>query len=69
MTGGQAAGPAVSHGDRPVSRAGPLVNRGALAAALRAAVRGEVRFDAGSRALYATDASNYRQLPLGVVSG
>jgi hypothetical protein len=31
--------------------------------ALRAAVRGEVRFDDGSRALYATDASNYRQVP------
>ena len=26
-----------------------------------------VRFDAGSRALYAADASNYRQLPIGVV--
>jgi len=26
-----------------------------------------VRFDAGSRALYATDASNYRQVPIGVV--
>ena len=34
---------------------------------LRLAVRGEVRFDAGSRALYATDASNYRQVPIGVV--
>jgi len=31
------------------------------------AIRGEVRFDAGSRALYATDASNYRQVPIGVV--
>jgi FAD/FMN-containing dehydrogenase/Fe-S oxidoreductase len=30
-------------------------------------VRGEVRFDAGSRALYSTDASNYRQVPIGVV--
>ncbi len=39
----------------------------ALAAALRHTVRGEVRFDDGSRALYATDASNYRQTPLGVV--
>ena len=39
----------------------------ALAAALRKVVRGEVRFDAGSRALYATDASNYRQVPIGVV--
>ena len=30
-------------------------------------VAGEVRFDAGTKALYATDASNYRQVPLGVV--
>src|SRR5918994_5884354 len=34
---------------------------------LRAEIRGEVRFDAGSRALYATDGSNYRQVPIGVV--
>lgn len=34
---------------------------------LRALIRGEVRFDAGSRALYATDSSNYRQVPVGVV--
>jgi FAD/FMN-containing dehydrogenase len=26
-----------------------------------------MRFDAGSRALYATDGSNYRQVPIGVV--
>ena len=38
-----------------------------LAEQLRDAVRGEVRFDDGSRALYATDASNYRQVPIGVV--
>ncbi len=38
-----------------------------LESRLRAAVRGEVRFDASSRALYATDASNYRQPPVGVV--
>jgi FAD/FMN-containing dehydrogenase/Fe-S oxidoreductase len=38
-----------------------------LAAALTQAVRGEVRFDPASRALYATDASNYRQLPIGLV--
>ncbi|MEW5981445.1 MAG: FAD-linked oxidase C-terminal domain-containing protein [Acidobacteriota bacterium] len=38
-----------------------------LAAALRARVDGEVRFDAPSRALYATDSSNYRQVPIGVV--
>ena len=30
-------------------------------------IEGEVRFDAGTRALYATDASNYRLVPVGVV--
>jgi FAD/FMN-containing dehydrogenase/Fe-S oxidoreductase len=39
----------------------------ALAEALGRAVKGEVRFDTGYRALYATDASNYRQVPIGVV--
>ena len=39
----------------------------ALAADLREVVDGEVRFDAGSRAAYSTDASNYRQVPIGVV--
>jgi FAD/FMN-containing dehydrogenase/Fe-S oxidoreductase len=34
---------------------------------LRARVDGEVRFDVGSRGTYATDASNYRHVPLGVV--
>ncbi|WP_165989901.1 FAD-binding and (Fe-S)-binding domain-containing protein, partial [Streptomyces sp. YIM 98790] len=34
---------------------------------LRRHVSGEVRFDDGSRALYATDASNFRQEPIGVV--
>jgi FAD/FMN-containing dehydrogenase/Fe-S oxidoreductase len=34
---------------------------------LKRTVRGEVRFDRGSRALYASDASNYRQIPIGLV--
>jgi FAD/FMN-containing dehydrogenase/Fe-S oxidoreductase len=34
---------------------------------LRRRLEGEVRFDSASRALYATDASNYRLVPLGVV--
>src|ERR671922_201999 len=38
-----------------------------LTAQLKARTRGEVRFDEGSRGLYATDASNYRQVPIGVV--
>lgn len=34
---------------------------------LKEKIEGEVRFDHGSGALYATDASNYRQVPIGVV--
>src|SRR6266550_4601261 len=34
---------------------------------LQRTVKGEVRFDRGSRALYATDGSNYRQIPIGLV--
>src|ERR1700688_2744868 len=30
-------------------------------------IKGEVRFDRGSRAMYATDGSNYRQIPIGLV--
>src|SRR5581483_952665 len=43
------------------------VDAAGLEAELRGRIEGEVRFDAGSRALYATDASNYRQVPIGVV--
>ena len=38
-----------------------------LEAQLRRKVRGEVRFDAASRAAYSTDASNYRHIPIGLV--
>lgn len=34
---------------------------------LTSVIDGEVRFDNGSRALYSTDSSNYRQIPVGVV--
>ncbi|THA32106.1 FAD-binding oxidoreductase [Streptomyces sp. A1277] len=40
----------------------------ALVRDLRAAVRGEVAFDATARALTTMDASNYRRVPLGVVA-
>ena len=50
----------------PAPRSSSLDAAG-LAESLRRAIRGEVRFDAGSRALYATDGSNYRQIPIGVV--
>jgi FAD/FMN-containing dehydrogenase/Fe-S oxidoreductase len=43
------------------------VDRIIVQQALESVIEGEVRFDAGSRALYATDGSNYRQVPIGVV--
>src|SRR2546427_7678962 len=64
----------VTAGPRPraeTSRREPVrsaVNAGdALESDLRSRVAGEVRFTAGDRALYATDSSNYRQVPIGVV--
>ncbi|NYF91698.1 FAD-binding and (Fe-S)-binding domain-containing protein [Tunturiibacter empetritectus] len=38
-----------------------------LAQLLQEQIRGEVRFDPASKALYSTDASNYRHIPIGVV--
>jgi FAD/FMN-containing dehydrogenase/Fe-S oxidoreductase len=55
--------PLSSHG-KPIDTFGRAAE---LDSELRRAVRGEVRFDRGSRALYSTDASNYRQVPIGVV--
>jgi FAD/FMN-containing dehydrogenase/Fe-S oxidoreductase len=55
--------PLSSHG-KPVdsfAQASELENE------LKRTVKGEVRFDRGSRALYAADASNYRQIPIGLV--
>ncbi|MGN6444568.1 FAD-binding and (Fe-S)-binding domain-containing protein [Amnibacterium sp.] len=51
---------------RPADPAGD-VDVETLRRALVANVDGEVRFDEGSRATYATDSSNYRQVPIGVV--
>jgi FAD/FMN-containing dehydrogenase/Fe-S oxidoreductase len=48
----------ISQGAAALAEAGRKLSR---------AVRGEVRFDGLSRSLYATDASNYRIIPLGVV--
>lgn len=43
------------------------VNVSELESELKKAITGDVHFDEGSRALYSTDSSNYRQIPLGVV--
>lgn len=45
----------------------PTSDLSALERALRAAVRGDVSVDATTRGLYATDASHYQMMPLGVV--
>ena len=58
---------AVRISDIPHTRQSSTVDAKSLESELRALIRGEVRFDAGSRALYATDSSNYRQVPIGVV--
>jgi FAD/FMN-containing dehydrogenase len=58
--------PPAARRSRPKDAAGD-VDVPALERALRAEVDGEVRFDAGSRGAYATDGSNYRQVPIGVV--
>src|SRR5438309_11179235 len=55
--------PPSSHG-KPVDSFGRASE---LEHELRRTVSGEVRFDRGSRALYAADASNYRQIPIGLV--
>jgi FAD/FMN-containing dehydrogenase/Fe-S oxidoreductase len=56
---------------KPTQRPGSVnevdVDAEGLEAELRRTIRGEVRFDAGTRAMYATDASNYRQVPIGLV--
>ncbi len=48
-------------------RAAITADLAAFERALKTRLAGEVRFDPGSRALYASDASNYRQVPIGVV--
>jgi len=53
--------------ESPARPQGRLPEGGQLAADLRDRVDGEVRFDPGSRAAYSTDASNFRQVPIGVV--
>ena len=47
---------------------GSTVERPELVADLQERVNGEVRFDTYTRHLYATDASAYQQLPIGVVA-
>jgi FAD/FMN-containing dehydrogenase/Fe-S oxidoreductase len=58
-------------GELPASSHGVKIDSFAQAAELerelRANIKGEVRFDPGSRGAYSMDASNYRQVPIGLV--
>ena len=60
-----------THLSRSNVRGGPItteeIDVEGLERDLQQAISGEVRFDSGSRALYATDSSQYRQVPIGVV--
>src|SRR4051812_16325120 len=55
------------HKQASSSQPPPDLDLEGLTRRLRATTHAEVRFDPGSRALYATDGSNYRQVPIGVV--
>ena len=55
--------PASSHGVKIDS----FAQAAELERELRANIKGEVRFDPGSRGAYSMDASNYRQIPIGLV--
>ncbi|MBC5828928.1 MAG: FAD-binding oxidoreductase [Candidatus Eremiobacteraeota bacterium] len=63
----QADGPPTHVSQRTDAVNSTNVDSAALEKALRTQLAGEVRFDNGSRAMYSTEASNYRQIPIGVV--
>ena len=54
---------------KPTQRPGSVnradIDAAGLEAELLRTIRGEVRFDSSTRGMYATDASNYRQVPIG----
>src|SRR3546814_9442103 len=58
-----------SQARKPRPSPGPFDRAAAarLESELQRTTKAEVRFDGGSRALYATDGSIYRQVPIGVV--
>jgi FAD/FMN-containing dehydrogenase/Fe-S oxidoreductase len=58
-------GSATSVSDLPTARI--VVDVAALERDLRRGIKGEVRFDRGDRGMYASDAGNYRMVPIGVV--
>jgi FAD/FMN-containing dehydrogenase/Fe-S oxidoreductase len=64
---GSREGSSPNYDERFQTKFAANVDADALEKDLRKKIQGEIRFDDGSRALYSTDASNYRQIPIGVV--
>jgi FAD/FMN-containing dehydrogenase/Fe-S oxidoreductase len=52
---------------RIAAKAPPVLDVAAMESELRSGIGGEVRFDDGDRGMYASDAGNYRMIPVGVV--
>ncbi|HVX11014.1 MAG TPA: FAD-linked oxidase C-terminal domain-containing protein [Pirellulales bacterium] len=59
--------PTVSQPEQRTTEKSPDVDAVALASELRRQIAGDVRFDAGSRAMYSTDSAIFRRIPIGVV--
>ena len=57
----------IDAGDQVGTTRWQTVDRQGLEREIASVVRGEVRFSDGDRAMYASDAGNYRMVPLGVV--
>jgi FAD/FMN-containing dehydrogenase/Fe-S oxidoreductase len=64
---GSRAGDSPQYDERFQTKFAASVDAKTMEKELQKKIKGEVRFDDGSRALYSTDASNYRQIPIGVV--
>ena len=59
--------PIQHRGSHPRSESQSFPHASSLEKELSTRIHGEVRFDHATRAIYATDASNYRQVPIGIV--
>src|SRR5215469_803326 len=45
-----------------------MISSASILGELKRSIEGDVRFDKGTLTVYSTDASNYRQIPIGVIA-
>ena len=45
-----------------------MISLASILGELKRSIEGDVRFDKGTLTVYSTDASNYRQIPIGVIA-